>query len=88
MRRILLGRERIAAREIILDRFSDCSDGLKVSRTSNAGLHDFLEILAIAMGAVPCKGQGAGHRPVREGERAILARVSQAREWRAQPCHP
>ena len=25
----------------------------------NAGLHDFHEILPVAMGAVPCKGQGS-----------------------------
>jgi DDE_Tnp_1-associated len=59
MRRILPGRERIAARESILDHVSECWYGLNDPRTGNAGLHDFPEILAIAMGAVPCKGQGS-----------------------------
>jgi hypothetical protein len=54
----------------------------------NAGLHDFHEILAVAMGAVPCKGQGSVDMGLFAKARAILAWVSQAREWRAQPCHP
>jgi predicted transposase YbfD/YdcC len=59
MRRILPGRERIAAREIVLDRFIECWDGLDDPRTGNAGLHNFHEILAIAMCAVLCGGQGS-----------------------------
>jgi DDE_Tnp_1-associated len=59
MRRILPGREQIAAREIVLDRFIECWDGLDDPRTDNAGLHDFHEILAVAMCAVLCGGQGS-----------------------------
>jgi hypothetical protein len=51
-----------------LDRFIECWDGLDDPRTGNAALHDFHEILAIAMCAVLCGGQTseplhAGSRP-------------------------
>jgi hypothetical protein len=42
-----------------LDRFIECWDGLDDPRTGNAALHDFHEILAIAMCAVLCGGQGS-----------------------------
>ena len=43
----------------MLDRFIECWDGLDDPRTGNAALHDFHEILAIAMCAVLCGGQGS-----------------------------
>lgn len=42
-----------------MDKFIACWDGLDDPRTGNAGLHDFHEILAIAMCAVLCGGQGS-----------------------------
>lgn len=42
-----------------MDRFFACFDGLDDPRTGNAALHDFCEILIIAMGAVLGGGQGA-----------------------------
>lgn len=59
MKWILPGRDGIATREFTLDRFIECWDGLDDPRTGNAALHDFHEILAIAMCAVLCGGQGA-----------------------------
>ena len=44
---------------MVLDRFIACWDGLDDPRTGNAALHDFHEILAIAMCAVLCGGQGS-----------------------------
>jgi predicted transposase YbfD/YdcC len=43
----------------VLDRFIECWDGLDDPRTGNAALHDFHEILAIALCAVLCGGQGS-----------------------------
>ena len=42
-----------------MDRFIECWNGLDDPRTGNAALHDFHEILAIAMCAVLCGGQGS-----------------------------
>ena len=42
-----------------MDRFIECCNGLDDPRNGNAALHDFYEILAIAMCAVLCGGQGA-----------------------------
>ena len=42
-----------------MDGFIECWDGLDDPRTGNAALHDFHEILAIAMCAVLCGGQGS-----------------------------
>ena len=42
-----------------MDRFIECWDGLADPRTGNAALHNFHEILAIAMCAVLCGGQGS-----------------------------
>lgn len=42
-----------------MENFIACWDGLDDPRTGNAGLHDFHEILAIAMCAVLCGGQGS-----------------------------
>jgi DDE_Tnp_1-associated len=47
------------AREVVLDGLIECWDGLDDPRTGNAALHDFHEILAIAMCAVLCGGQGS-----------------------------
>ena len=42
-----------------LDQFSACWEGLVDPRTGNAALHDFHELLLIALCAVLCGGQGA-----------------------------
>jgi predicted transposase YbfD/YdcC len=42
-----------------LDQFSSCWEGLDDPRSGNAGLHDFYELLVIALCAVLCGGQGA-----------------------------
>ena len=42
-----------------LDQFSACWEGLEDPRSGNAGLHDFHEILVIALCAVLSGGQGA-----------------------------
>lgn len=42
-----------------MDGFNECWDGLDDPRSGNAALHDFYEILVIAMCAVLCGGQGA-----------------------------
>jgi predicted transposase YbfD/YdcC len=42
-----------------LEQFSACWEGLEDPRSGNAGLHDFHELLVIALCAVLCGGQGA-----------------------------
>lgn len=42
-----------------LDQFAACWEGLEDPRTGNAGLHDFYELLMIALCTVLCGGQGA-----------------------------
>jgi hypothetical protein len=42
-----------------LDRFASCWEGLDDPRSGNAGLHDFHELLMIALCTVLCGGQGA-----------------------------
>jgi DDE_Tnp_1-associated len=49
--------------EIVLDQFVACFVGLEDPRTGNAGLHDFHELLMIALCAVLCGGQSATHMP-------------------------
>jgi len=44
-----------------LDQFIACFEGLEDPRTGNAGLHDFYELLVIALCTVLCGGQGATH---------------------------
>lgn len=44
---------------MILDQFSACWEELDDPRTGNAALHDFNELLMIALCAVLCGGQGA-----------------------------
>jgi len=44
-----------------LDQFVACFEGLDDPRTGNAGLHNFHELLMIALCAVLCGGQGATH---------------------------
>jgi predicted transposase YbfD/YdcC len=41
-----------------LDQFGECWEGLEDPRSGNAGLHDFHELLAIALCCVLCGGQG------------------------------
>jgi len=36
-------------REVILDRFAACWEELDDQRTGNAGLHDFIELMMIAL---------------------------------------
>ena len=45
--------------EITLENFIACWEGIEDPRTGNAALHDFHEILAIALCAVLCGGQGS-----------------------------
>ena len=74
--------------EAALDQFVACLEGLKDPRTGNAGLHDFHELLMIALCTVLCGGQGAADMAaVRRGERAVPARLPQAGERPAQPRH-
>jgi hypothetical protein len=42
-----------------LKQFVGCWEGLEDPRTGNAGLHDFHELLVIALCTVLCGGQGA-----------------------------
>ena len=42
-----------------MDPFAECWEGLEDPRAGNAGLHDFHELLMIALCAVLCGGQGA-----------------------------
>lgn len=42
-----------------MDQFAGCWEGLEDPRTGNAGLHDFHELLMIALCTVLCGGQGA-----------------------------
>ena len=42
-----------------MDQFAACREGLEDPRTGNAGLHDFHELLMIALCTVLCGGQGA-----------------------------
>jgi hypothetical protein len=42
-----------------MDQFADCWEGLEDPRTGNAGLHDFHELLMIALCTVLCGGQSA-----------------------------
>jgi hypothetical protein len=44
-----------------LDQFVACWEGLEDPRTGNAGLHDYHEMLVIALCTVLCGGQGATH---------------------------
>jgi len=44
-----------------LDQFIACFEGLEDPRTGNAGLHDFYELLVIALCTVLSGGQGATH---------------------------
>jgi predicted transposase YbfD/YdcC len=46
-------------RDEMLEQFSDCWDGLDDPRSGNAALHDFHELLLIALCAVLSGGQGA-----------------------------
>ncbi len=53
-----------------MEQFAACWEGLEDPRTGNAGLHDFHELLLIALCAVLCGGQGA----------VSMARFAQAKE--------
>ena len=44
-----------------MDQFIACFEELEDPRTGNAGLHDFYELLVIALCTVLCGGQGATH---------------------------
>jgi predicted transposase YbfD/YdcC len=50
---------RITLREVDLEEFAACWEGLEDPRTGNAGLHDLHELLMIALCTVLCGGQGA-----------------------------
>ncbi|HUB12713.1 MAG TPA: transposase family protein, partial [Acetobacteraceae bacterium] len=42
-----------------MDEFIACFEGLEDPRSGNAGLHDFHELLVVALCTVLCGGQGA-----------------------------
>lgn len=44
-----------------LEQFGSCWEGLEDPRCGNAALHDFHELLLIAVCCVLCGGQGAVH---------------------------
>src|SRR5277367_3531613 len=50
---------RIKPRETTLDQFAECWEELEDPRSGNAALHDFHELLMIALCAVLCGGQSA-----------------------------
>lgn len=47
------------SREETLEQFGSCWEGLEYPRKGNAALHDFRELLMIALCCVLCGGQGA-----------------------------
>lgn len=47
------------SRDEVLEQFSECWEGLEDPRSGNAALHDFHELLILALCAVLCGGQGA-----------------------------
>ena len=49
----------LARREMVLEDFGTCWEGLDDPRTGNARLHDFHELLTMALCAVLCGAQGA-----------------------------
>lgn len=60
--------------------------GFENPRSGNAGLHDFYELLMIALCAVLCGGQGTVEMAAfAEAKGAFSTRFSQAGEWLAQP---
>ena len=63
-------RSRQVTREDGLDQFIACWEGLEDPRTGNAGLHDFHELLVIALCTVLCGGQSA----------VAMARFAEAKE--------
>jgi len=52
---IRMGRAEVET----LEQFASCWEGLEDPRSGNAGLHDFHELLVIALCAMLCGGQGA-----------------------------
>src|SRR3954464_11868545 len=68
-----------------MDQFADCWEGLEDPRTGNAGLHDFHELLMIALCTVLCGGQSAVDMGLRPREGAVPARLSEPGERPAQP---
>ena len=69
--------------EETLEQFSACWEGLEDPRSGNAGLHDFYELLVVALCAVLCGGQGAFW----QSERAFSAQLSQTGKRRAESRH-
>ena len=64
-----------------LDQFAACWEDLEDLRTGNAGLHDFHELLMIALRTVLSGGQGAvDHGGVRQGEKAVPAPLVRSRQ--------
>jgi hypothetical protein len=65
-----------------VEAFAACFEDLEDPRTGNAGLHDLLEILLIALCTVLSGGQTAVNMAIfaREKE-GVPSRVSKARAW-------
>lgn len=54
-----LAGENMRQGEVKVEQFADCWEGLEDPRGGNAGLHDFHELLMIALCTVLCGGQSA-----------------------------
>jgi DDE_Tnp_1-associated len=69
-----------------LEGFAACFEDLEDPRTGNAGLHDLLEILLIALCTILSGGQTAVDMAIfaREKE-TFLSPVSKTRAWLAKP---
>jgi len=67
-----------------LELFAACWDDLSDPRSGNAGLHDFHELLIIALCAVLCGGQGAVDMARFTLEKGSVKNLGQpACSWRA-----
>lgn len=71
-----------------LEQFGSCWEGLEDPRSGNAALHDFHELLRIALCCVLCGGQGAVDMALfAEAKRAVSTRFSQPGQRPAQSRH-
>jgi hypothetical protein len=71
--------------EDALDQFSACWEGLEDPRTGNASLHDFHELLMIALCAVLSGGQGAVDMAVFAKAKEPFLRGFLKLEWNKAP---
>jgi hypothetical protein len=64
-----------------------CFEDLMDPRTGNAGRHDLVEIMVIALCTVLCGGQCFGHGDVRAGKGSVSSTILEARKGIAEPRH-